>query len=241
MRATFSLPGRSREAELMDADTTDFATFAACLRDLERVNRASLGYRPTLRWLDAVTRKHRADGTPLTILDVGSGHGDMLRCIWRWATAARIPVTLTGIDLNPWSTRAAEAATPAGMPIRFETGDLFAIAPERRFDIILSALFAHHLSDEGLLRFVRWMEASARIGWFINDLHRHPVAEHGLRAIFAVLPVHHFVRHDGPVSVRRAFTRGELTSLLDAAAIPPGRATIRWHMPFRWGVGTVKP
>jgi hypothetical protein len=67
------------------------------------------------------------------------------------------------------------------------------------------------------------------------------VAEHGLRAIFAVLPVHHFVRHDGPVSVRRAFTRGELTSLLDAAAIPPGRATIRWHMPFRWGVGTVKP
>jgi hypothetical protein len=85
------------------------------------------------------------------------------------------------------------------------------------------------------------MEANARIGWFINDLHRHWLPEHGLRAIFATVPVHRFVRHDGPTSVRRAFTRDDIVRLLDAAGIPPGRAGVRWHFPFRWGIGTVLP
>lgn len=233
--AALSLPGRSRESELMDAETTDFETFAACLRDLERVNRASFGYRPTLSWLDSIVGGRQL--ASLSLLDVGSGHGDMLRRVWLWARRRGLAVELTGVDLNPWSARAAREATPTGMDIRYETADVFAIAPGRRFDIIVSALFAHHLSDPDLVRFLRWMEATARLGWFVNDLHRHWIAEQGLRAIFAALPVHRFVRHDGPVSVRRAFTRGELEALLTAAGVPPGRAAIRWHAPFRWGMG----
>lgn len=235
MAADFSLPGRSQAPELMDSESVDYDTFRACLVDLERVNRASLGYRPTLAWLDRVAQGRRT----LRILDVGSGHGDMLRRVWQWAQSRNIAVDLMGVDLNPWSTRAAGEATPAHMAIRYQTADLFDIGPDRDFDVILSALFAHHLPDPDLVRFVRWMERSARVGWFVNDLHRHPVPEWGLRAIFGVLPVHRFVRHDGPVSVRRAFTRADLAALLQEAGVPEGRASIRWQFPFRWGMGTV--
>lgn len=233
--ATFALPGRSREAELMDAAGTDYATFRACLVDLERVNRASLGYRPTLAWLDRIAGARRR----LRVLDVGCGHGDMLRRVRLWARRRGIVAELAGVDLNPLAARAARAATPADMDIHYETADVFALDPGREVDVVLSALFAHHLSDADLPRFVRWMEATARVGWFVNDLHRHPLADRGLRALFAALPVHGFVRHDGPVSVRRGFTRADLGRLLVAAGVGPDRAEIRWSFPFRWGMGSL--
>jgi hypothetical protein len=57
--------------------------------------------------------------------------------------------------------------------ITYETGDVFALDPARRFDVVVSALFTHHLDDAQLVRFLRWMQATARLGWFVNDLHRH--------------------------------------------------------------------
>ncbi len=236
MEAAFSLPRRSREPELMDSEPTGYESFAACLRDLERINRASFGYRPTLSWLDAVAQAQ--GGAPLRILDVGCGGGDMLRQVRRWSRRRGVPVVLTGIDVNPWSTRAARAATPASMDINYETANLFDIDEARDFDVILSALFAHHLADAELLRFLRWMERTARVGWFVNDLHRHWIAERGLEALFGLLPVHRFVRHDGPASVRRAFSRRDLMQLVEAAGLPPDSVSIRWHFPFRWGLGT---
>jgi 2-polyprenyl-3-methyl-5-hydroxy-6-metoxy-1,4-benzoquinol methylase len=144
-------------------------------------------------------------------------------------------VDLTGVDLNPWSARAAAAATPPDLPIRYETGDVFDLDPARRFDVVVSALFTHHLDDAGLVRFLRWMQATARVGWFVNDLHRHALPEWFLRAVFAAPGVNRLVRHDGPASFRRAMTRAEWQLALDAAGV---RARIAWHAPFRWGVGT---
>ena len=225
------LPGRSREAELMDGEGLSFAEFQSCLRQLEWINRLSLGYRPTLRWLDRIALGRAT----LSVLDVGSGHGDTLRRIALWARRRGLAVELTGVDLNPWSARAAAAATPPDLSIRYETGDVFDLDPARRFDVVVSALFTHHLDDAGLVRFLRWMQATARVGWFVNDLHRHALPEWFLRAVFAAPGVNRLVRHDGPASFRRAMTRAEWQLALDAAGV---RARIAWHAPFRWGVGT---
>ena len=104
---------RSRAAELMDADDLDPATYADVLADLAQVNRLTLSARPTLGFL------RRALGTAkrLRLLDVGFGHGDMLRRIARWANARGIAAELVGIDLNPNSAAVAIAATPPGMRI----------------------------------------------------------------------------------------------------------------------------
>lgn len=229
---SLDLPGRSREAELMDGAALSFAEFGACLRQLEWINRLSLGYRPTLRWLDRVARGRAT----LSVLDVGSGHGDTLRRIAGWAGRRGLAVELTGLDLNPWSARAALLATPPGLSIAYETGDVFALDPGRHFDVVVSALFTHHLDDARLVRFLRWMQATARLGWFVNDLHRHALPEWFLRAAFAAPGVNRLVRHDGPASFRRAMTRAEWRQALDAAGVA-GRVT--WHAPFRWGIESV--
>ncbi len=232
---------RSSEPELMDTEPVGFEEFRGCLRQLEVANRWSLAYRPTLAWLDRLVARHPDPARPLSILDVGCGHGDMLRRIARRAALRGVAVDLTGVDLNPWAKEAAERASPPGGPsIRYEAANVFDLGPERRFDAVVSALFAHHLADPELVRFLRWMEERTALGWFVNDLHRHPVPYHFLRLVFPAVGAHRFCIHDGPVSVTRAFTRDDWQRLLAEADLDPRGVEIAWWFPFRWGVGRLK-
>ena len=154
---------------------------------------------------------------PLRILDVGSGGGDTLRAVARWAAARKLPVELTGIDLNPHSTRAAQefsAKDPLTANINFLTTDVFACAPDPEPDIILSALFTHHLTTPEIVRFLRWMEQHARLGWFINDLHRSRSAAFWFRFLPILFDWHPFIQYDGPVSLRRAFVAEDWLRML---------------------------
>ncbi len=232
------LSRRSHEPELMDALDTDYETFRDCLRDLARVNVLSMGYRPTLGFLEELRRAGRLDlGRPVEILDAGSGYGDGLRAVDGWAARHGLPVRLTGVDLNPWSARAASEATGQGRPIRWVTGDIFDHGEEA--DVILSALFAHHLDDALLVRFLRWMEQRAPVGWFVNDIHRHALPHAAFGPLARALRFHRFVRHDGPVSFARAFVPGDWQRLLREAGVT-GAEVRRWF-PFRLCVARVKP
>lgn len=233
------LARRSDEAEWMDDASVDYATFRGCLRDLARVNRLSLGYRPTLAFLEGLRRSGRLDlGRPVEMLDVGSGYGDLLREVAAWGARNGVALRLTGLDLNPWAARAAAEATPEGVEIAWVTGDVF--RHEGEADVILSALFAHHLPDAGVARFLAWMEARARLGWFVNDLHRHPVPAWGFGPLATVLRMHPFVRHDGPASFRRAFRPGDWRHLLARAGVPEGAARVGRSAPFRLCVGRLR-
>jgi SAM-dependent methyltransferase len=238
----FSAGARSPDTEWMDTETVPYEDFRACLVDLSSVNRLSFGYRPTLRFLDRLRREGRLPaGRPLAIVDAGSGYGDTLRAVARWGAANGVALRLTGVDLNPWSTRAATEASP-GLDISFVTDDVFAYATRSGEppDVVLSALFTHHLSDRQVVDFLRWMESTARIGWFVNDLHRHALSYFGFSAIATLARWHRFVRHDGPVSIARGFVRADWDRLLGAAGLS-GAATVRWWTPFRLCVERVKP
>ena len=217
----------------METEPADPADFARCLGDLATVNKLTLAHGPTLRWLARVV----GSAENFSVLDVGSGEGDMLRAIWRWAARAGKRCDLEGIDLDPSSAPAAAAQTPADMAIRYGTGDVFAYAPEKRPDLIISSLVAHHMADAQIVPFLRWMEATATRGWYVNDLHRSAVAYYGFRALASVAGWHRFVRHDGPLSIARAFRRPDWERLLAEAGLT---ADIRWEMPFRYCVGRAK-
>lgn len=221
----------------MDTEPVSAADFAACLADLEAVNRLTLAARPTLAFLARLTAGWPA-GAELRLVDAGSGQGGMLRRIHAWATRRGLVPRLTGIDLNPHATAAARAATPPGMAIEWVTADIFDASAGLAPHVITSALFAHHLDDKALVRFLGWMEASASHGWFVNDLHRHWFAHHGFALLAAAMRWHRFVRHDGPLSVARAFTRADWERLLAAARIRD--ATVSWHLPFRLCVARVR-
>lgn len=227
------LSERSSEREWMETEPVDAAEFARCLGDLATVNRLTLAHGPTLRWLARAVGPAKV----FSVLDVGSGEGDMLRAIWRWAARQGKQVALEGIDLDPSSALAAEKQTPAVMEISYRTGDVFTYQPERRPNFIISSLVTHHMTDEQIVAFLRWMEATATRGWFVNDLHRSAFAYRGFKALATVARWHRFVRHDGPLSIARAFRREDWDRLLADAGLA---ADIRWEMPFRYCVGRVK-
>ena len=231
---------RATTPELMDTEVTGYETFRDCLADLSSVNTLTLAYRPTLAFLERLRRSGRLQGArPLRILDVGSGYGDMLRKIDGWAQRRGVAVELTGIDLNPWSARAATEATAQGRPIRWVTADAF--AHEGEVDLVISSLFAHHLDDSTLTRFLAWMEGRARIGWFVNDLHRLPFPYYGFALLARLMRWHRFVRHDGPVSIARAFQPKDWRRLIAAAGLEAAPVQVSRVFPFRLCVSRVHP
>jgi 2-polyprenyl-3-methyl-5-hydroxy-6-metoxy-1,4-benzoquinol methylase len=225
------LHARSTADEIMDDAAQTEATFRAALRDLERINRASFAYAPTLSWLDALARRGRA--RRLSVLDVGAGGGDMLRRIAAWGARRGIALELTGLDRSPW---AARVAADAGTPAAWITADLFELAPEARFDAVICSLFSHHLPDPVLVRFLRWLPAHARQGWLISDLHRHWLPWATVWAGVRLFRMDPMVVHDSTVSIARGFLRDDWRRLTREAGVP---AQIRWAFPFRWLVSGV--
>lgn len=223
---------RAALVERIDDPSLPAADYAAAMADLARVNRLLLANRPTFGFLARATRGM----TGFRLLDVGSGHGDYLRAIARWARRRGLAAELAGIDLSPAATSAARAATPDTLGITFITGDIFDYVPPAPPDFVVSALFTHHLDDDAVTRFIAWMEAVAVRGWHINDLHRHPLAWAGFRLLSEIARWHPIVRHDGAVSVQRAFTRRDWLARLGAAGVPRHAADIAWYMPFRYCV-----
>lgn len=222
----------------MDVEALDLPTVRAVLADLGRVNRVTGAAGPTLAFLAQATR-HLPAGAELRVAELGYGRGDMLRRIHGWAEARGFRPKLTGVDLNPMCRALAAELTPPGMAISWHEGDLFDWQPAEPPHLIVSALFAHHLGDDDLIRLLRWQTATATIGWFVNDLHRHWAAWAGFRALARVAGWHDIVRADGALSVRRAFVPGDWRRLLAAAGVEGAR--IRWHPLFRLCVGWTRP
>src|SRR6202166_5274048 len=82
LMTTVNFAQRSMQPELMDSESVDFVEFHQCLRQLTIVNVLTLAYRPSLRWLGRTVHYTMPRDT-VSVLDVGSGGGDMLRQIWK--------------------------------------------------------------------------------------------------------------------------------------------------------------
>ena len=230
---------RSGRSELMDDPATDYPTFRACLIDLAAVNRLTLAHRPTLAFLAHLVQRGlwRRD-RPLRLVDLGSGYGDALRAVDRWAERHGLPLDAVGVAVNPWSARAAAEATPPGRPLRWVTADAF--DDDRPADVVVSSLFAHHLADPAVVRLLQKMERGAAFGWFVNDLHRHALSHAGFTLLSRLMGWHRFVQHDGPVSIARAFTPADWTRLVERAGLDPAAVRVGRAFPFRICVARVK-
>ncbi len=232
---------RDTTPELMDIETVSYEELRGVLRELTQANELSLAYRPTLAFFKRLAREGRlAEDRPIRVIDAASGYGDMARKVDRWAAKNGIDLEITGVDMNPWAARSAAEATAPGRPLRWVTADLFDFHIEGGADIIMSSLFTHHLPEPQLVRFIRWMEENARIGWFINDIERHPLPYYFLKFSFWAARRHRFMRHDGPVSIASAFKKEDWVRLLHEAGLREGAARIETWTPFRLCVSRVK-
>jgi SAM-dependent methyltransferase len=227
------LETRATAEELMDDPSLDADVYADVMRDLGRVNSVTMARLPTLGFLGRAL----AGRKQFRLLDVGYGGGDMLRAIAHWAAKRGIAADLVGVDLNPRSEAAAKRTTPAIMPIRYITGDYADMAGDG-FDFIVSSLVAHHMTRAELIAFLRFMDANAALGWFINDLHRHGFAWLGYPLLAGLMRWHPIVRHDGRLSIARSYRPAEWPPLLDVAGVRGAR--VRRLFPFRLCVEAIR-
>jgi 2-polyprenyl-3-methyl-5-hydroxy-6-metoxy-1,4-benzoquinol methylase len=228
---------RAQLSELMD-EPCSRDELRACLRDLSRLNRWFLAYRPLLDWLGTVALS--SSSRPLHILDVACGYGDSLRRIERWARTRGIAVELTGLDLNPDAIAIAAEASSSTSTIRWVASDVFAFQADKPVHFVVSSLFTHHLTEPDLIRFVQWMEVNSKLGWFINDLSRAATPYHLLRIFSKLAGLHHFVQHDGPVSIARSFIPEDWRRICAAAGLHAGDIAIKPVWPARLCVSRKK-
>jgi SAM-dependent methyltransferase len=219
-----------------------------CLRDLSVVNVLFQAHRPIVRWLNRLAESGLAPGDasttpacPLRIVDVGCGYGDLLRKIERWAARRGVAVDLLGVDLNPHAVRAAREATPASSRIAFVRGEAQSIPQAAEADIVLCSGMTHHLAEPELVCLLRWMESTARLGWFICDLHRKPVPYRLFSACMRGPWWHRFIRPDGMRSIRRSFLEEDWLRLCAAAGLACPEVEIFACRPARLCVGRLRP
>jgi SAM-dependent methyltransferase len=233
-------PDFSRRAELTELmdEPASKEELRACLRDLERVNCWTLGYRPLLHWLKTAVPPRNPHS--IHLLDVGCGYGDTLRRIEAWAGDRHADVELTGIDASNDTVTVAAEATPHTSRIQWIAGDIFTYKPGKPIHIVISSLFTHHLDDADVIRFLQWMELHAVLGWFVNDLSRSAIPYHLFRAFSRLMRFHPYVQHDGPVSIARSFLPEDWRRMCAAAGLNENDVTIRGFTPGRLCVGRRK-
>ncbi|QJX49176.1 methyltransferase domain-containing protein [Hymenobacter taeanensis] len=209
------------------------------LDELETINTWLGGYAPILDALDRL-RPHFPAGRPLRLADLGSGGGDTLRQIARWARKRGVAVALTGLDANPFMLEYAASKSQGVAEITYQQADIFSPEFQRQpYDILTASLFCHHFSSQQLAAMLPLWQQQAQLAVIINDLHRHPLAYYSIYWLTRLFKGSYLVQHDAPLSVARAFTRPDWQQLLQAAGIAD--YTLHWRWAFRWQVilGTV--
>jgi 2-polyprenyl-3-methyl-5-hydroxy-6-metoxy-1,4-benzoquinol methylase len=225
---------RSFQKELLDGDGIPEADLAQNLRELNRINTLLGGHRITLTGLKPFLAGH--SGTePIRIAEIGCGGGDNLRVISQMLDRLEIRYELIGIDLKAECIAFANAhAGIAPERVTWLCSDYTQVQfPDtRRPHVLFSSLFCHHFTSEALVAQMRWLAQNSLSGFFINDLHRHPLAYHSIRLLTRVFSKSYLVRHDAPVSVLRSFRKSDWRAIFQKAGLP--QPTISWQWAFRY-------
>lgn len=238
------LTKRSELKELLDGDDIPFADIRQNMKELNIVNTILGGHAITVSGVRHFTSEYAGNkkGSQslrsvksvrniLTICEIGCGGGDNLAAINNWSKGNGIKVQLTGIDIKKECTDYASHQYP-DLHATWITNDYAAVTFDTKPDIIFSSLFCHHFSDSALVSMLQWMQANSRLGFFINDLHRHPAAYYSIKLISRIFSRSYLLKNDAPLSVARGFKKEEWIRILEKAGIM--NYSIRWKWAFRY-------
>ena len=223
---------RSSAKELLDGNNIPFAHIAQNMRELDIINQRLGGHRATLKGVQQLLKgKRDVLHTPVHIVEIGCGGGDNLSAIQQWAAENNIAVRLTGVDINEECITYAKSIE-RNNSIEFVASDYRKLFFPSKPHLIFSSLFCHHFTNAQLVQQLQWMQQNVLLGFFINDLHRHPLAYYSIKAFTQAFSKSYLVKNDAPLSVLRGFTKKEWQSLLAQAHITPYKCS--WQWAFRW-------
>ena len=194
---------RSSQSEVLDDAGIGVEKLSASFRFMRWVN-CRLG--GTHAVLDFLARTPGLE-EEFTVLDLGTGTGDIPIAIQRWAKESKKKVHITAIDTNPCFVDYASKRS-AHPHIRYLCHSAFELESLGRFDYMIASMFFHHLPDEKIVELLQKMFQNCRRGFFINDLYRHPAAYAGAALLTAFL-FDRVLFHDAKLSVKRGFREAD--------------------------------
>lgn len=231
--------------ELLDEPHVDPRALEASLADLRVINRI-LGYTAGVVsdvWPLVREAAGRRGGEPVVVLDAGAGSGDIALALARRAERERLPLTVLALDRHPGvlgvaRRHLARVERGAAARVRLVRGDALSLPlGDGGVDVALASLFLHHLDDDAAVRLLCELARVARTGVVVSDIVRHPLALLGIRVLTRLGPFHPMTRHDGALSVRRAYTEAELRDLAARAGLAAHGRALRhplWRMAWVW-------
>ena len=220
---TFFAPARRRGHEILDDAGIDAETRVRSIEDVTRSNVLFGGRRAALRAIEDLLQPNAS----ISVLDVGTGLGDIPAAIARMGRARGATVRTVGLDEAGDLLRAARSALDSAtrgsatqLPFR-----------DHSVDVVICSQLLHHFADDDLAAVVRELDRVAKRRVIIADLRRSRIAAAGFWLASFPLGFHPITRHDGVVSVFRGFIATELRELVRrTTGVTP---TVRHHLGFR--------
>ena len=214
--------------ELLDQNDIPFQDIFLNMKELEFINSHLGGHSITIEGF----RKLLQERKTVSVCEIGCGGGDNLNALNRFCLKNRIICSFTGIDINKDCIAFAKQNSTIEN-VNFIISDYKNVDfANEKPDMIFSSLFCHHFSNNELVEMIKWMKRNSTIGFFINDLHRHPLAYHSIKIATNFFSKSYLVKNDAPISVLRGFKKNEWHHIFKEAGID--NYSIGWKWAFRF-------
>jgi hypothetical protein len=212
------LPG----GELLDDLQAEPAKVAASLHHITRANRW-FGGRAALQFGVARALEGRAPGA-ISLLDIGTGEGDLPLALRRWGARTGWDITPVGIERHPV---AAGLARRAGVPTILACGRQLPLRSQG-VDLVTISQVAHHFDSTAAAELFLEATRVARVAVVVADLERSALARGAFRVGALAFRFDRDTRADGLTSIARGYAPGDLSALTQRA----GLVARVWRRPF---------
>jgi len=200
--------------EVLDRSDAPAPLVRASLHDIRMANALFGGRRAVVAALEPFFARVEP-GARWTLLDLGTGAGDIPRAAKRAAARRGIELVTFGLEHHRAAAVLARAAGVTPIVGRIDAAPL----ARRAVDVVIMSQILHHAPPDQAVAWIQIADRAARRAVVVADLKRSHLAAWGIWLASFPLGFHPASRHDGVLSVRRGFTPSELTGLLRRAGI----------------------
>jgi 2-polyprenyl-3-methyl-5-hydroxy-6-metoxy-1,4-benzoquinol methylase len=222
--------------EIMDSPDVEKGAHLQALAGLKRINFISRTAHKVLPPIYELARREKLDR--ISLLDIACGGGDVPIGVAIGLQRRGIGVDLTLLDRSATAVQqSSTVARKAGISCQGVQADVLMALPPVRADVVTNSLFMHHLRDpEEVLLLLRRMSEMADRMVVISDLVRTRMGLVGAWVACRLLTRSKIVHHDGPASVRAAWTAEEMVQLAKRAGLTGARivSCAPWRMLLIW-------
>jgi ubiquinone/menaquinone biosynthesis C-methylase UbiE len=220
------LPARSTAAEKLDRGEGDQHEVARNLAEIRRINHHLGGMTFLRRYLFP-----RLDmlPSPVTVVDIGTGDAGIPLAVARHVQACGQRALVTAIDLSARNLAVAQGHLNGAEGVQLVQADAAHLPlPRQSADYVISSLFLHHLEPEAVVSLLQRAVRAARYGLVMSDLTRGYLPLAAFKLVSPLFARSYLTRHDGALSVRKAYTPDELRALARAAGL------LNFHVHTHW-------